>query len=432
MVELEYALQGLQWDIVGLAEIRRNHEDYAETKEGHIFCHGAADNSQLGVGFLIHNKWKEQITDFKPISPRLALLSLKIDSYQLALLQIHVPTTEYADSEVEIFYDLVRQEMSLLDKNAEIILIGDFNASIGKAIKGEESVRGNSNYGKRNKRGGMLLNFAGSLHLKIVNSYFGNSEEEEKWTWLSPKNFKFEIDYFLARDIDMVQKFYIQKNCKFDSDHRMLVAELEIKKKKKRHNRLIQNNPFLKIKSSAEAYKDFLDNQLNNISQEFKDVQNYYQAIITCIKEATLRENNIAEDTKSKKISKKLTKETINLINRREELNRIVNKSEEQKNIHKIIRKETRRQIRKDVNNYEEEAIKQIIEETGSTKKLFKNLAMNKRSFIHNITHNNQVITNREEIAETFADYFENIYKSNYNHSEREIPTQHSAVEGEV
>lgn len=45
MVEFEYALNLIQWDIIGLAEIRRNSEEYVKTREGHVFCHGVADNS---------------------------------------------------------------------------------------------------------------------------------------------------------------------------------------------------------------------------------------------------------------------------------------------------------------------------------------------------------------------------------------------------
>lgn len=66
MVEFEYALNLIEWDIIGLAEIRRNSEEYVETREGHVFCHGVADNSNLGVGFLINKKWKEIILHLYP------------------------------------------------------------------------------------------------------------------------------------------------------------------------------------------------------------------------------------------------------------------------------------------------------------------------------------------------------------------------------
>lgn len=411
MVEMEYALENTNWDIIGLSEIRRNCEEFAETKDGHIFCHSSAENSNWGVGFIINKKWTKLIKEFKPISPRLAMLKLEINNQQIVLLQIYAPTSEYPDSETESFYEEIREEvLRNEDKNTTTIILGDFNASIGRMIQGEESVRGNSGFGVRNKRGSMLIEFAASLEMKIVNSYFGKTDEE-KWTWLSPKKIKFEIDYFLIKNIDYVQKFYIQKDFKLETDHRMIAMELKIGKKR-RYNNIKDNSTILKIKNSTEIYQDNLEEQLNKRILDRMEIHDRYTQIITGIREAVIHENQKAPQGRKRKISKKLSVGTKNLIEQREKLNKIINKSEEEKKEHSEIRKLTRRQIRKDVNNYEEEKIKQIIEETGSTKKLFKDLAMTRRSFIHSINHNNQQITDRDKIADAFADYFQEIYRS--------------------
>lgn len=327
------------------------------------------------------------------------------------LFQIYAPTTEYTDSAVEDFYDLIQLEISMIQrKEVKIFLMGDFNASIGQMISGEENIRGDSSFGNRNSRGSMLLNFVGGLEMKIINSFFKNPNEG-KWTWCSPKETKFEIDYIITKHLEMVNKFYIKDDLKFETDHRMIIAELNIENKKQ-HRRIIQNTPYLKIKKSGENYRENLTDQLNNIPRGKKSVQQYYNEILTCMNKAINIENTMAQQIKLKKVSKKLSEKTKNLIDRREELNRIINKTDQEKEEHKNVRKIARREIRKDINNYEEQAIKQIIEETGSTKKLYKNLAMNKRSYIHNIKHNNQNITDRAEICEAFADFFENIYKS--------------------
>lgn len=52
-MELENALQNTEWDIIGLAEIRRNYEAQNEMKKGYILMHSAADNGQFGTGFII-------------------------------------------------------------------------------------------------------------------------------------------------------------------------------------------------------------------------------------------------------------------------------------------------------------------------------------------------------------------------------------------
>lgn len=275
--------------------------------------------------------------NFKPISPRLAILKIELNGKNIALFQIHAPTTECDNLIVEDFYDQIRSEIMLIDnKKTEILLIGDFNASIGEMIKGEESLRGESSFGKRNKRGSMFMNFVGSTQMKIVNTYYG-SLEKDKWTWLSPKSLKFEIDYMLIRNKDHIKNFYIQKNLKFESDHRMLVIDLMVKKG--RHNNNLRNKPNLKIIKSAETYKDNLEKSLNTIPSDIKKVQQYYQKIISSIREAIKLENETAQTDKSKRISDKLSGKTKELINKREELNKIINKTEEEKIEHRKIRK---------------------------------------------------------------------------------------------
>lgn len=413
MVEFEYALNGIKWDIIGLSEVRRNQTDFVETKDGHVFCHSAADKSNLGVGFIINKKWTDNIKEFVPISPRLALLKLTINGHQLLLLQLHAPTSEYEDSVTEDFYDSIRNQLSTHEeKQTETYLIGDYNASIGQKIAGEDNIRGNSNFGTRNNKGSLLMNFAASTQMKILNSYFGKSEEE-KWTWRSPKDDKYEIDYILCRKLENIERFYVQANFQFDSDHRMVMAEIILKKKRRQYNNLLKNLNHMKIKNSHKLYKEKLEKQLDNIETEKIHVQEYYGQILSCIREAVKWENQFSQQKKIIIKSKKLSEETINLIKKREELNRIVNKTEDQKKGHREIRKVVRREIRKDVNKYEEEKISQIIEDTGSTKKLYRNLAMNRRSYIHTIAHNNKIIRDREDIVETFACYFEEIYKSN-------------------
>lgn len=49
--------------------------------------------------------------------------------------------------------------------------MGDFNAKIDQQGKGEEAIMGKSNYGGRNERGNLLVEFALQYNLKVVNFF---------------------------------------------------------------------------------------------------------------------------------------------------------------------------------------------------------------------------------------------------------------------
>ena len=83
-------------DTIGLGEVRRKEESFTTLQSGHLLYHSEANNGQLGVGFLINKKWKDNITRVSSGSSRVAELILRItDRYQLKIVQVYAPTTTF-------------------------------------------------------------------------------------------------------------------------------------------------------------------------------------------------------------------------------------------------------------------------------------------------------------------------------------------------
>ena len=78
LLELEEELERVDWNVIGLGEIRRQGEKFAERKSGHHFYHIGIDNRSLvGGEFIIHKKCIKYITEVKDINERLAQITLK-------------------------------------------------------------------------------------------------------------------------------------------------------------------------------------------------------------------------------------------------------------------------------------------------------------------------------------------------------------------
>ena len=119
------------WDVIGISEVKRPEECFTTLQSGYLLYHSKATNGQGGIGFLINRKWKDHMVSVNSISPRVAELVLGITKlYKLKIVQVYAPTTSYSDEDTNSFY--IDVEESLGKPNHYNIVMGDFNAQIGK------------------------------------------------------------------------------------------------------------------------------------------------------------------------------------------------------------------------------------------------------------------------------------------------------------
>jgi hypothetical protein len=229
LIELEEELEGVEWDIIGLSEIRRRGEKFIELQSGHQFYYIGMDKKSLaGVGFIIHKKWTRYISEVKGVNERLAQITLKLNKkYSINIIQVYAPTTSHEDEEVDKLYE----EINRLMKTSKVhynLVIGDFNAKVGLKKDGEESVMGNFGSGDRNDRGDKLIDFAICNKLKIMNTFFKKSVSR-RWTWKSPNGqTKNEIDIILKNKPNIIEDVKVLNRVNVGSDHRMLLCKIKV------------------------------------------------------------------------------------------------------------------------------------------------------------------------------------------------------------
>ncbi|GBP21614.1 Craniofacial development protein 2 [Eumeta japonica] len=219
LLELENSIENIEWDIIGLAEVRRMGQAIEE-HENYILCYIGETVGLHGVGFLIKKKYKNNIVNFIGKSERLAILKLKFGKLSLTIIQIYAPTEGSSEEEINKFYkDLkLAQEQS----DTHLMVIGDFNAKIGQTKPEENMITGKYGCGKRNKRGERLIQHANEHKLSVMNTFF-KKKLSRRWTWQSPnQRIRNEIDYVLTNVPKCVTNVEILNQVNFPSDHRML------------------------------------------------------------------------------------------------------------------------------------------------------------------------------------------------------------------
>ena len=131
-LELIYALENINFDVLGLAEVRRMGSNIEEYKE-YILCYIGETKGLHGVGFLIKKSLKNNIINFTGISERVALLKLKFEDFAISIIQVYAPTESSNEDDINKFYTDIRKAHDIADD--KLLVIGDWNAKIGNLKK---------------------------------------------------------------------------------------------------------------------------------------------------------------------------------------------------------------------------------------------------------------------------------------------------------
>jgi len=88
--------------------------------------------------------------DFKIINERICCLRLKAKWFSCTLINVHAPTNEETAEIKEGFYNLLQQNINQIARSDIKIILGDFNAKVGKEsiykpTNGNESLRNETN-----------------------------------------------------------------------------------------------------------------------------------------------------------------------------------------------------------------------------------------------------------------------------------------------
>ena len=142
---------------------------------------------------------------------------------------MYAPTSTADEEEIDKLYETIDRA---IDKRCiENIIMGDFNAKIGRKQQWEkDKCTGGFGIGE-NERGERLINFAEEKRLFIANTFF-EKNKNRYWTWESPNGeHKNQIDFILCSEKTTIEDYEVITKVGVGSDHRMVRAKLKINKK---------------------------------------------------------------------------------------------------------------------------------------------------------------------------------------------------------
>jgi len=151
-------------DLVGVQGVRAG--DYK------FFYGKGNENHQLGIRFFVHHRRVSAVKRVDFVSDMMSYIPLRGCWCNIIVMNVHAPSEEKSDDSKDSFYEESEQVVYHFPKYHMKILLGDFNAKVGrenifKLTTGNEGLHQDSN-----DNDDRIVNFATSKNLVVKSMMF--------------------------------------------------------------------------------------------------------------------------------------------------------------------------------------------------------------------------------------------------------------------
>ena len=189
-----------------------------------------------GLGFFVHRDLEHRVVNVRYEDDKGQIASLQLRTTDpkklLTVINVHAPTAEKPEHVHGEFHERLERTFCKYRGSQLVLLCGDFNAEVGKRTDEDTCVGRHTTESERTVQGEQLVSFCERHQLFICNTAFEQSRRARTTHRGTNKNGEF---YYRQIDYIMCPKKVkgMLTNCRsyaktIDSDHRLLVARLEL------------------------------------------------------------------------------------------------------------------------------------------------------------------------------------------------------------
>ena len=147
---LKEEMKNCEWDILGLSEVRWTKS--GEINGAELVWAGHEAQHENGVGFLLSQKARRSLLGYNPVSPRVIATRFSAKPLNITVIQVYAPTLMSSNEDIDDFYGELDEVLNDSPNKDIKVIMGDWNAKIGRDRDGWEKVMGRFGYGERNER----------------------------------------------------------------------------------------------------------------------------------------------------------------------------------------------------------------------------------------------------------------------------------------
>ncbi|XP_069741682.1 craniofacial development protein 2-like [Narcine bancroftii] len=241
---IAHELLRLDIDIAALSEVRlADVGSLQERGAGYtLYWSGKpSDERRLsGVGFMVKSFIASKLENLPTgLSDRIMSMRLPLQNKRhITLISVYAPTLQVEPAEKDKFYTDLRNLIQRTPTADKVVILGDFNARVGKDSETWPGILGKHGVGKCNDNGRLLLELCAEQRLVITNTLF-QQRDSLKTTWMHPRSKHWHLlDYILVRESDKRDVLHtrVMPSAECHTDHRLVRCKLNLHFKPKPRN----------------------------------------------------------------------------------------------------------------------------------------------------------------------------------------------------
>ncbi|CAG4947208.1 unnamed protein product [Colias eurytheme] len=338
-----------------------------------------------GTGFLVPTNLLENVIRFEAISDRLCMIRVRGKFFNISIVNVYAPTEDADEDTKDKFYDHLESVYEQLPGYDAKIVVGDFNAKIGREDIFMPTIGKHSKHNTTNDNGVRLISFASSKGMVVKSTMFPH-KEIYKGTWKSPDGKTVnQIDHVLIDDRhkNIIQDVRSYRGADCDSDHYMLGIKIKSKIKKSgkesRINTEIIDVDGLQDKLVREKFNIEINNKFQNLTVD-EDVDRAWDNIRNTVKEVARK---ILDRKKKRRKRKWWNNECDNIIEEKKKFKVLAEQSTIFNNRYIELQKEAKRIIRKAKRQHLDNLVKtmETLIRASETRQFYQELKSYKKGY---------------------------------------------------
>lgn len=266
--------------ILALQETRFTDEETSEYGNYRIFKSKTDKRigrgaPHLGMAFIVHKSVLSSIKEVTPVNNRIMTMRLQCANKKYTMVNVHAPTNgdnKKNPIETEKFWENLENIMAKIPKDDTKVLLGDFNAQIGREKIHQKTVGKYPAHKFTNKNGTRLVELCKQNNLKIMSTSLRKCPRKQK-TWRSPiqQIGEFQIDhvaisYPVQKEIYDVQ---VRRGANIDSDHYLTRIKIKFTARRSHHQKKTEIQKYDTKKIKESKVKEEWEKEKSNTWEEF-------------------------------------------------------------------------------------------------------------------------------------------------------------------
>ncbi len=262
--------------IAAVQETRYSGQGIHDKAEYTLYNSGLPDNRarEFGCGFLVSKGIEHAVLNWKAYNESLCMIRVKSQFHNITLFSVHAPTEDKPDLIKDVFYDELGTAYASAPANDVKIILGDFNAKIGKEECYAETIGRDSLHEDCNENGCKLVHFAAANNMVVRSTYFPR-KDIHKGTWrFHGRTSANQIDHVLvnARFFSSITNIRSHRGTVHISDHYLVRVQYKCRISKRPR---VPKSKVKKIDTDKLKTPDLCNNYVTDLNVKLESMDNW-------------------------------------------------------------------------------------------------------------------------------------------------------------